>query len=83
MERSQVEDKVAQILREVIGFNITKETSSESLLSPQFGFNPRDLFALFHELEEAFEVKFVEDDITTRRFDIFSNIVDSIMLKIC
>lgn len=81
MERCDVEKKVTDIFASVLGTKITEELYNEKLLEPQYGLKPRDLFALFHEIEESFDVKFIEEDLLVRRFDVFSDIVDSIMLK--
>lgn len=82
MERCDVEKKVSDIFESVIGVKVPKKIYNEKLLQPQYGLQPRDLFALFHELQDVFDIKFEEADLTVRRFDIFSDIVDSIMLKV-
>ena len=82
MDRSDVEKKVSDIFETKIGVKIPVELYNEKLLQPKYGLQPRDLFALFHELQDAFGIKFVGDDLTVRRFDVFSDVVDSIMLQI-
>ena len=54
MDRSDVEKKVSDIFETKIGVKIPVELYNEKLLQPKYGLQPRDLFALFHELQDAF-----------------------------
>lgn len=82
MKRNDVVDKINAVIKDklLIDLNIlSDEDKSISLLSSKIGLRPRDLVAIFKELESAFDINFTNEDVTESRFDIYNNIVDSVM----
>lgn len=82
MTRDEVEIAINDILVNMIHFDIaglTDEQKNESLLNPKYGFMAIDLFVLYMELENKLGIHFSQNDIIDRRFDVYNNIVDSIL----
>ncbi len=82
MTRDEVEIKINDILVNKIHFNmekLTEEKKNESLLQPQNGLMAIDLFVLYMELEKELGIRFCDKDVIEKRFDIYNNIIDSIL----
>ena len=43
---------------------------------------PRDLFTLFFDLQEKYDIKFVENDVLDKRFDYFDELIEIVYQKI-
>lgn len=85
MDREYVIIKVNTVVKEKLLIDLSGLSDDErdiSLLSTRFGVKPRDLVAIFKELEDAFNIKFTKEDIMDSRFDIYNNIIDSIMKQV-
>lgn len=79
---TKIHNEVKDILYNIMEIDIsncTEEMWKKSLL--EIGLLPRDIFVLFNELEKYYNIKFIEDDIIKRRFDMLDDIVESIKLK--
>lgn len=84
MLRDEVIGTINEILMKKIHFDITKltdEQKNESLLNPEYGFMAIDLFVLYMELEKKLGINFSQADVIEKRFDVYNNIVDSVMGK--
>ncbi len=82
MTRDEVEIKINDILVNKIHFNmekLTEEKKNESLLQPQNGLMAIDLFVLYMELEKELGIRFCDKDVIEKRFDIYNNIIDSVL----
>lgn len=82
MTRDEVEIKINDILLNKIHFNVeklTEEKKNESLLQPQNGLMAIDLFVLYMELEKELGIRFCDKDVIEKRFDIYNNIIDSVL----
>ena len=82
MTRDEVEIKINDILVNKIHFNmekLTEEKKNESLLQPQHGLMAIDLFVLYMELEKELGIRFCDKDVIEKRFDIYNNIIDSVL----
>lgn len=85
MTKEDIELRIRNFIKEKLDVDITEkhtEYTNISLLSPEIGLKPRDLLVIFFEMEQIFNIHFLEEDITKKRFDILSDMVDSIYEKI-
>lgn len=78
MDREEITNEVNRVIRNKLYIDLsklTKEQQDYSLLHPKVGLEPRDLLAIFFELQNAFNIKFEEKDIMENRFDYYNNII--------
>ena len=86
MNRKEITNKVNLVIRNNLYIDLsklTKEQENYSLLHPKVGLEPRDLIAIFFEIQNAFNIKFEEKDIMENRFDYYNNIIDIVEEKLC
>ena len=86
MDRFEITNQVNHIIRTKLYIDLsklTKEQENYSLLHPKVGLEPRDLVAIFFEIQNAFNIKFEEKDIMENRFDYYNNIIDIVEEKLC
>lgn len=84
MSRNDIEKQLKDIIKERMNIDLDKlslDYMTNSLLDPEIGLVPRDLLVIFFEMQNLFGISFTEKDIVERRFDFFSNIVDSVYEK--
>lgn len=82
MKSEKVKEEVINIIVDKIG--VEKETlykygSDRSLFDISIGLKPRDLLALFFELQKKYDIIFEEKDIMEKRFDYLDNMVDAVI----
>ncbi len=85
MDRKEIINETNLVIRNNLHIDLsklTKEQENYSLLHPKVGLEPRDLVAIFFELQNAFNIKFEEKDIMENRFDYYNNIIDIIEEKL-
>lgn len=76
MNRETVKEWIYQFINKSFNIEINEQLS---LLDPRNGLMPRDLLALFFEIEKEFSVSLEEKDILERRFDYVEEIVDAVV----
>lgn len=85
MNRKDVETQLKGIIKEKMNIELEQlklDYMTNSLLDPEIGLVPRDLLVIFFEMQILYGIEFDEKDVIEKRFDFFSNIVDSICEKI-
>ena len=85
MNRKDVETQLKGIIKEKMNIELEQlklDYMTNSLLDPEIGLVPRDLLVIFFEMQILYGIEFDENDVIEKRFDFFSNIVDSICEKI-
>lgn len=81
MQKADIIRDVMEILKNK--FNVEVEKIEHiSLLDPAIGMLPRDLFTLFFDLQEKYDIKFVENDVLDKRFDYFDELIEIVYQKI-
>ena len=81
MQKADIIRDVMEILKNK--FNVEVEKIEHiSLLDQAIGMLPRDLFTLFFDLQEKYDIKFVENDVLDKRFDYFDELIEIVYQKI-
>ena len=81
MQKADIIRDVMEILKNK--FNVEVEKIEHiSLLDPAIGMLPRDSFTLFFDLQEKYDIKFVENDVLDKRFDYFDELIEIVYQKI-
>lgn len=81
MSRADVSEMIMTLLKGKFGVE-DKKIGHISLLDPAIGLLPRDLFTLFFDLQNQFDIKFVESDVLDKRFDFFDELTEIVYQKI-
>lgn len=85
MNRKDIETQLKNIIKEKMNIELDQlkvDYMTNSLLDPEIGLVPRDLLVIFFEMQTLCGIEFDENDVIKKRFDFFTNIVDSICEKI-
>ena len=81
MKKLDIVEEIMVLLKNKFGVE-SKELGPISLLDPAIGMLPRDLFTLFFDLQEKYDIKFVENDVLDKRFDYFDELIEIVYQKI-
>lgn len=79
MKKLDIVEEIMVLLKNKFGVE-SKELGR--LLDPAIGMLPRDLFTLFFDLQEKYDIKFVENDVLDKRFDYFDELIEIVYQKI-
>lgn len=85
MNRKDIETQLKNIIKDKMNIELDQlkvDYMTNSLLDPEIGLVPRDLLVIFFEMQILYGIEFDENDVIKKRFDFFSNIVDSICEKL-
>ncbi|GFI22590.1 hypothetical protein IMSAGC011_01366 [Lachnospiraceae bacterium] len=81
MRKSDIVEEIVVLLKNKFGVQ-SKDIGHISLLDPEIGMLPRDLFTLFFDLQKKYGIKFVESDVIDKRFDYFNELTEIVYQKI-
>ena len=81
MNKAEIVEKITVLLKSKFGVQ-SKEIGHISLLDPSIGMMPRDLFTLFFDLQNYFDINFVESDVLNKRFDYFDELTEIVYQKL-
>lgn len=77
--------KVTKLVHDLFGID-TDITNKEHALAPltgqHFGFNGNELVYLLFEIENAFNIKFLEEDVIFYKFNTLDGIVNTIIRRL-